>query len=242
MSKIIDVLSRRLKQKSRMEDPIQEELANTFFPSSIKKYKSQNKVSKTPWVITGLVILLTLFLILSNKNVNISVQIAAQAPKYVSEDTIQLVTSGKSNTDVVQSMYFDGDAKKLSEKLPGNLALINFGKSGWANFTMEFKKPVNLKEFDIAYNARGDMGDEHLTLVLVDKNNSTYRMKRKSSLNLTNKWNDYEVSFQSASGIDLENIAKVKFEFGGLTVGNYSFAKIFLKDIRITKTRGVKWL
>ncbi len=242
MSKIIDVLSRRLKQKPRMEDPIQEELANTFFPSSIKKYKSQDKASKIPWVITGLVIFLTLFLILSNKNININVQIAAQTPKAVSEDTIQLVANGKFNTNVVQNMYFDGDAKKLSEKLPDTLALINSGRSGWANLTMEFKKPVNLKEFDIAYNAKGDRGDEHFTLVLVDKNDSTYRMKRKASLNLTNKWNDYEVSFKSASGIDLENIAKVKFEFGGLTAGNYSSAKIFLKDIRITKTRGVKWL
>ncbi|MFH1381116.1 MAG: hypothetical protein ABIH57_02985 [Candidatus Omnitrophota bacterium] len=242
MSKIIDVLSRRLKKSSYITDPIQEELANTFFPSSIKKYKSQNKVSKTPWVIAGLVLFVAIFFMITGKNVNINVKIVKQEKTPISEDRVAIIEKGKFNTKVIKSMYFDGDAKNLSQELPDSLLLVNSGKSGWANFTLEFAKPVSLKEFDITYNAKGDSGGEHLALVFVDSKNSSYRMESSPEMKLTDKWKDYEASLKSASGIDFENISKVKFEFGGLTVGNSKSTKIFLKDIFMTKARGVKWL
>ena len=78
---------------------------------------------------------------------------------------------------------------------------------------------------------------------MVDAANRSYRMENDLSSALAKDWQRYAVNFRLVgNAIDIGNISKIRFEFGGLTAGNYPNAIIFLKDIYLTKNKRSKWL
>jgi len=233
MSKIFDVLNRRLKPEERPpSDAIQEELARTFFSQSPRKRK---RTPRTLFLIAAIAACMAFaFVILKNN---------AKIFKPSTEKGVFFVKDGKPEKYLVKKVFFDGDARKFSRENSSKLVLVNSGKAGWANFTVEFKEPLNMEKADILYTARGQKGDECIILVLVDAENRSYRMEKDISSELTAEWKEYVINLRPVGeAIDMSNISAIKFEFGSLTAENYHSATIFLKSLRAAKRRGVKWL
>ncbi|MFH1593518.1 MAG: hypothetical protein ABID09_02345 [Candidatus Omnitrophota bacterium] len=254
MSKIIDVLNRRFDQGKDREGAIQEELAKTFFKEPQKRVKAKHALpAKVPWTIAVAAIVLVLFILIFRSNINISVDITGESPFFgqreadsasaaLADDTF-LIKDGKPNTYFIGNISFLGDAVKFSREKSDMFVLVNSKGDGWANLNIELKEPVNLERLDIAYNAKGQIGDERLLLILIDNKNRSFRMERDLSSELTNDWQQYVINLGPANNkVDMKNISVIRVEFGGLTAGNYSSATIFLKDISVkNKTRGARW-
>jgi len=150
---------------------------------------------------------------------------------------------GAPNKDIVKDAFFTGDGREFSASKLEELVLCNSRGSGWANYTIELKEPVDLNKLDLRYTARGVRGDEFLTLVIVDSDKRSYRLEKDLSSAIGKDWQIYTINFRRVKkAVDLSNISTIKFEFGSLTAGNYPSAVISLKDVCITKTRRLKWL
>jgi len=255
MSKILDILNHGFKHNKKPVDPIQEELAKTFFSSTTSKVPYRHKMAKTPWIIAGLACIIALFIFIFNSKIDIQVRIMGEVPSLSqsgpeSDSVVPsgkgffLIKNGKPNAYLIRETVFSGDAAKYSRESEDMLVLTSLNEAGWANFSIELKMPVNMANFDISYIAKGQSGDEHLLVVLVDKDNRVYRMARDLSSGLTNEWENHTVNLSPVgNSVDLTRIRTIKFEFGTLTARNCSMATIFLKDAGIVaKTRGAKWL
>ena len=240
--KTMDILKESLESNDHADQAVQEELARSFFSGAKKKKEEPEKVpeklSPPPktfkwwWIIAGLMVLVVPFFLILNRHVDIKISVT----KKVSDTGTYFIQNGKLNKNIIESFSFLGDAKKLSKIGPESLILINSKGAGWGNFEINFKNPIDFNKYALNYVARGKDGDERLTLVLVDKNNRTYRMRKDFYLKLTENWQNYSVNLRPIKKyIDISNISKIKFEFGGLTTGNASGATILLKDVNIVR-------
>ena len=236
MSRIIDTLKKKNNKHDDGYDFVQEELSKAFFGTSIKKTKPK-KPSKPPWIAAAaiLVIMIIAFLFYTQFDVNVK-------PKTKSAKEIFFIKDGKPDMDAIKGISVEGDARRLSAPLAEAFQLLNGkGKHGWANLEIVLKNPIDLNKNSLSYIARGQNGDEYLMLVLVDSSNRSYRIQKKSSSFLSKDWKKYILNPKEFEGaIDFSKIAKIQFEFGGLTAGNYPSATIFIKDISI-EHEGAKW-
>ncbi|OGW76685.1 MAG: hypothetical protein A3C51_01920 [Omnitrophica bacterium RIFCSPHIGHO2_02_FULL_46_20] len=257
MSKIIDIMDNVSAKKQAHHTDIQDEIAKTYFHVPANK-KGKPKINKwkpvLPWLIAALAISLSLATLVFKSSIDIKVRVLGEIPFFASgsgeyglveavDKGIFFIRGGEPNKEMIKNIYFSGDGREFSAAKPDEVVLCNVRGSGWANYTIELKEPVDLNKLDIKYTAKGSRGDEYLTLVIVDSNNRSYRMEKDISSALSKEWQKYTMNFRRVKkAVDISNIAKIKFEFGNLTAGNYPNAVMFLKDIYITKARRLKWL
>ena len=223
MSKTLDALNKKQEKKYNAESFVRDELIKTFFTSSSKKARRRPVPTrlKAPWVAVGLFAAFLAFFII--------------AQNALSKRSIFFIKDGRLNERLVENISYFGDAGG-SLKEDESFILVNSRGVGWANFSLELKKPIDMTRQCISYSARGDVGDERVIIVLIDSENRTYRIKRSPLKPLGREWQDYSVNPIVAKGaVDLSAISKIKFEFGGLTAGNAPRAAIFLKNICIQK-------
>jgi hypothetical protein len=235
---------------------IQDEIAKTYFHSSPKKHikKKPGWKSSLPWAVAVLALLFAVAILVFKSSIDIKVRLLGEIPstpidgiaRKFGEDAdkgLFFVEGGVPNKDIVKNARFTGDAIEYSAAKPGELVLCNSRGSGWANYTIELKDPVDLNKLDIKYMAKGTRGDEFLTLVIVDGGKRSYRLEKDLSSAMGKEWQMYTINFKRVKkALDLSNISAIKFEFGTLTAGNYPSAVISLKDVYITKTKRLKWL
>lgn len=260
MTKIMDVLdnvSGNTRTKARHEIDMQDEIAKTYFhsPSSKKAHKKKSKLkTRLPWFLAAFAFVVAAAIIMSRSSVDIKVRFLGEIPSFsesgasrIPEESPDkgafLISGGDPNKDIIKNIHFGGDAKEFSIAKPEELVLCNARGSGWANYTIELKDPVDLNKLDIRYTAKGSKGDENLVIVIGDTSNRVYRLEKDLSSVLSKDWHRYTINFRRVQkAVDISNIAFIKFEFGSLTAGNHPSAVIFLKDIYIAKTRRLKWL
>lgn len=235
---------------------IQNEIAKTYFQTSAKKHGKKKSKWKAflPWAVAVLALFFAVAVLIFKSSIEIKVRLLGEIPSSPIDKSARkfgenldkgafFVEGGTPNKDLVKNAYFTGDAKEFSISRPEELVLCNARGSGWANYTIELKEPVDLNKLDIKYMARGVRGDEFLALVIVDNNRRGYRLEKDLSSAMGKEWQRYTVNFRRVKkAVDISNIAAIKFEFGTLTAGNYPSAVISLKDVYITKTRKLKWL
>lgn len=255
-----DILNKSLDShsKDKMNPLVHEEIAKVYLKTSDEK-KEQAKPERRLWpkrFFILLFILAALFILafLLRSNIDIKIRIFTEVPGIrlknaktsffnIADRGIFFVKGSVPNISMVKETSFLGDARSFSKRDANEIVLCNSRGSGWANYTIEFKEPMDLGRLNINYTAMGARGDEHLILVLVDAENRSYRMEKDLSSALTNEWRKYTISFRHLrNAIDLKNISIIRFEFGSLTAGNSPGATIFLKDIYITKDKRPKWL
>jgi len=253
MSKVIDALNKPLLKKD-MQTPFQEEIAKTYLKVSDKDSGKKRLASKIPWLITLIAVFLSLAVVLTRSNIDVKVRILSEVPSIgPAEDAegfespkdkgVFLVKGSNLNEELVKDASFDGDAEKFSKVTDYCIFLCNSRGSGWANYAIELKEPLDLNRLDIRYLAKGERGDEYLSIVIVDADNRTYRVQRDMSAHLEKEWRVYTVNFRGMRNvIDLSNISAIKFEFGSLSVGNSPITTIYLKDILVTKAKRIRWL
>ena len=236
---------------------IQNEIAKTYFHTPAKKPASKKKSkwkSFLPWAVAGAAVFLAVSIVVFRSSIEIKVRLLGEIPfTPISKNAygvdgnfdkgLFLVEGGAPNKDTVRNAYFTGDAKEFSLSKPEELVLCNSRGSGWANYTIELKEPIDLNKLDIKYTAKGIRGDEFLALVIVDSDKRSYRLEKDLSSAMGKDWQRYTINFRRVKkAIDFSNISMIKFEFGALTAGNYPSAVMSLKDVYITKTRRLKWL
>ena len=234
---------------------LQDEIARTYLKVTDKKKAKSRYGTRIPWLVALAAFILALLVVMSKSNIDIRVRVLSEVPSVdigasiqdrfisVKEKAIFFIRDGAINGQIIRDYYFDGDASQSSSVDRDQIILRNSRGSGWANFTIDLKEPVNLKRLDIKYTAKGATGDEHLVLVLVDSSNRTYRMEKDLSTRLSDDWQQYTVNFNTVkNAIDTANISVIKFEFGNLTTGNHSTSNIFLKDVYVTKGKRLIWL
>lgn len=248
MSKILETLNNPFK-KERARTSAQEEIAKIYLKVSDKpKHKREKSLPRFPWVVTGLALVLALLILLFKSNIDVKVRILGEIPTFgpvpddkfgsLREKGLYLVKGSEPNKYIVRDVNFAGDAGTFSKVADDELVLCNSRGSGWANYEIYLKEPIDLNKLDLKYMARGESGDEYLTVVIVDSDNRTYRVQKDISSKLSKDWQAITLNFKPLrNAIDLANISAIRFEFGSLTAGNSAMSTLFLKDICVTKTK-----
>ena len=257
MSKTVDVMDNALSNKhAHQRIDIQDEIAKTYFHTLSKKHGKKKPKWKSflPWAVAVSAFVFAIAVLIFKSSIEVKVRFLGEIPSSPIDKSAHkfgenldkglfFVEAGVPNKDIVKNAYFTGDAREFSISRPEELVLCNSRGSGWANYTIELKEPVDLDKLDIRYTARGVRGDEFLTLVIVDSGKRSYRLEKDLSSARSKDWQRYTVNFRRVKkAVDLSNISAIKFEFGALTAGNYPSAVMSLKDVYITKTRKLKWL
>jgi hypothetical protein len=252
MSKVIEKLNNPFK-KERLRSSAQEEIARMYLKVSDKsKNKLPKPKAKLPWAIALVAIFFAILTLLFKSNIDVKVRILGEIPSIGPSETtdkfgslkekgLYLVKGSEPNRYLIKGVDFAGDAKIFSRAASGELILCNSRGNGWANYEIKLKEPIDLSKLDVKYAARGERGEEYLTVVVVDSGNRAYRMEQDMSSKLAKEWQTYIVNFKPIKrAVNLSEISTIRFEFGGLTAGNSPMATIFLKDIRVTKTKKVE--
>ena len=249
MSKTIETLNNPFK-KEKLRSSAQEEIAKIYLKVSDKnKHKKDKHSSKVPWMVAGLALLLVLLMFFLKSTIDVKVRILGEIPSLNSvapadkfgslkEKGLYIVKGAELNKYLIKNADFAGDARAFSKISDNELILCNARGSGWANYEIVLREPLDLSKLDIRYAAKGERGEEYLTVVIVDSDNRTYRMEKDISSKVSKDWQTYTLNFKPLqNALDLANISVIRFEFGSLTAGNSPMATLFLKDICVTKTK-----
>ena len=248
MSKILEAMSNPFK-KEKARISAQDEIAKIYLKVSDKnKGKKDKRTPKLPWAVMAIALFLAALTLFLKSNIDVKIRILGEIPSLGGESAdkfgslrekgLYLVKGADLNKYIVKDAGFSGDAKAFSKVNDDALVLCNSRGSGWANYEIYLKEPLNLNRMDIKYMARGESGDEYLTVAIVDSDNRSYRVQKDLSSKLSKDWQAYTINFKYLKNvIDLANIMTVRFEFGTLTAGNSSTSTLFLKDICVTKTK-----
>lgn len=237
-----------------LQSALNDEIARTYLKTSEKSYIRKKANIKMAWTVAIIASILALAAFITKINLDVKVRILGELPSIsvergqvnfdnMKDKGVFLIKGITSNNDIVRSTFFSGDAKAGSRTADDHILLSNARGSGWGNFTIDLKEPVDLEKLDLKFVAKGSSGGEFLGIVIADSDNKTYRMERDLSTKITDEWQLYKVNFRPVrKAVDLNNIVSIRFEFGSLTVGNSSGAAIFIKDIYLSKARRSKWL
>jgi len=160
---------------------IHDELTKTYFRVPQKKHenkKDKNWSRFLPWIIMAAVIAAALAIVLSRSSIDVKVRLLGEVPSFkvagrqgAAEKGDFLIKGSDPQKGIVKKAYFSGDGKQYSVSRQDDLMFCNARGSGWANFTMELKEPVDLSRLDVKYAAKGARGGECLVLVIVDSSN-----------------------------------------------------------------------
>lgn len=244
----------RPRQERDLQASLNDEIARTYLNTSGKAAAKKRGFSKLPWLIACIAVAVAVTAMFTKSKLDVRVMILSEIPSVtveggrISFDNLQdkgvfLVKGTDVNNELVRTIVFDGDAAAGSRTTGDHVILSNAKGSGWANYTIDLKEPVDLSRLDLKFVARGNSGGEALGVVIVDANKRSYRMERDASTKLTREWQLYKINFRPVSkAVDLAAISAIKFEFGTLTAGNKAGATIFLKDIYLSKARKARWL
>ena len=237
-----------------LQSALNDEIARTYLKTSEKSYIKKKNALRAAWSVAILASILALVAFFTKMTFDVKVRILGEMPTIsveggqVSFDNMKdkgvfLIKGTAANNDLVKSTAFEGDAKIGSRTADDHILLSNSKGSGWGNFIVNLKEPIDLSKLDLKFAAKGSSGGEFLGVVIVDSDNKTYRIEHDLSTKLTREWQLYKVNFRPIrKAVDLVNIIGIKFEFGSLTVGNSSGAAIFIKDIYVAKARRSRWL
>ena len=237
-----------------LQSALNDEIARTYLKTSEKSYIKKKNTLRMAWSIAIVALILALVAFLTKITFDVKVRILGEMPTIsveggqinfdnMKDKGVFLIKGTAANNDLIRDAVFMGDAKIGSRTADDHILLSNAKGSGWGNFAINLKEPVDLSKLDLKFVAKGSSGGEFLGIVIVDADNKIYRMERDLSTKLTNQWQLYKVNFRPIKkAVDLVNITTIKFEFGSLTVGNSSGAAIFLKDIYVAKARKSRWL
>ena len=248
MSKILETLNNPFK-KEKIRSSAQEEIAKIYLKVSDKnKHKKDKHIPKVPWMIAGLALSLALLMFFLKSSIDVKVRILGEIPSLsgaapdkfgsLREKGLYIVKGSEPNKYLIKNVDFMGDAKAFSKISDDEIILCNARGSGWANYEIILREPLDLNKLDIRYAAKGERGEEYLTLVIVDSDNRTYRMERDILSKVSKEWQTYTINFKPLkNAIDLASISIIRFEFGSLTMNNSPMATLFLKDICVTKTK-----
>lgn len=254
MSKTIEAM-KRSDVRSQVHNQLHNELADTYFKSSVSsKPGRKGPGPKLPWVITALALSTLFALLISRSNIDIRVRILSEdAPSIVDakeaplgglkDKCIYFLKGSEINNSLIGGAGFGGDASTYSRLTGSGIVLCNSRGSGWADYTIRFKEPLDMTGLDMEFVASGTNGGERLGVALVDSRNRTYRIEDALIPRLTKELKIYKTPIRNiGKAIDLSAVSEIKFEFGSLTVGNGPMATILLNSVYASKTKRMRWL
>ncbi len=242
-----------LIHKDRSWGTLEKELAKTYLKSPGKsgKKKSSSFLTKIPWVVAAIALCAALTAFLLSSNIDIKIRVASGAAfidkenpaNVMPEKGVFLVKGGEPNKTFINSALLFGDARPSSNATAEEIRLSSGVGQGWADYKIEFNRPVNLSGLNIRYTAKGELGGERLILMILDSDGRAFKVENDVSSKLERGWNVYTINpAPIRNAVDLTGVSAIKFEFGNITAGNSPKSIIYLKDIMVVKNRRLKWL
>ena len=239
--------------KDKTWGTIEKELARTYLKTPVKAAKKKKSSLRTiiPWIVAAVALCAALLAFLFSSNIDIKVRVASSEAfidkenpaNIIPETSVFLVKGGEPNQDLIKSALLLGDARKSSYINSDEITLRNGSGQGWADYKIEFNRPLNLSGLNIRYAAKGETGGERLILMIIDSRSRAFRVESDVSAKLEKGWNIYTINFRPIGNlVDLTEVSALKFEFGALTAGNSPKAAMYIKDVQITRNRRLKWL
>ena len=172
MSKIIDIMDNVSAKKQAHHTDIQDEIAKTYFHVPANK-KGKPKINKwkpvLPWLIAALAISLSLATLMFKSSIDIKVRVLGEIPFFAPgsgeyglaeavDKGIFFIRGGEPNKEIIKNIYFSGDGREFSAAKPDEVVLCNVRGSGWANYTIELKRPIDLSSLYMKYTGKGIKG------------------------------------------------------------------------------------
>lgn len=237
-----------------LQSALNDEIARTYLKTSERSYIRKKNTQRVAWSVAAVATILALVAFCTKMTFDVKVRFLGEIPTIsveggrinfdnMKDKGVFLIKGITANNDLIKDAFFAGDARIGSRTADDHILLSNSRGSGWGNFTINLKEPIDMSKLELKFVARGMSGGEYLGIVIVDSDDKTYRMERDLSTKITDGWQLYKVNFRPVkNAVDLVNIVSIKFEFGSLTVGNSTGAAIFLKDIYVAKARKSRWL
>ncbi len=151
---------------------------------------------------------------------------------------IVLANGGVINREITQSAEFRGYARGSSKFSKECIVLSNSRKYNWADFTIDFKFPIDFGKRTLSFLLKGKTGGERVNLVLKDSRNRSMRL---GDISLAANWKEEVIQLAKiGKDIDLSSITHIRIEYGyiGESPKNMDSSidmSVFLKDVRITK-------
>ena len=251
--RVAQKLPERAAPHRDLQASIHEEIARTYLKLSEKPVETRRRASPIPWLIALAAVIIAVAVLATKSKFDVKIRMLGEIPSVsleggriqfdnLKDKGVYLLKGTRTNSELVRRTSFMGDAEIGGRTTDECVVLSNSKGSGWANYAIELKEPLDLTKLDLKFTGRGNAGGEIVGMVIMDYDRRSYRMDRDAAIQLTRDWQLYRVSFASVKkAVDLTNVTAIKFEFGTLTAGNSAGATMFLKDIYVAKTRKALW-
>lgn len=208
MSRTIDTL----KKSSPRDDMLHEHIVATYFSQKTRAKKNKQAVKKlkipvmAPAFFVAASVLFAASLFLNDYYIKILKERVAAAP------VIKILDEGRINKTIMKSFGFRGHAKGHSKFAKNEIAFGNPKKYDWAEFSVDFRFPVNLSSRKLLLSVRGKTGGERMSIVLKDSLNRSYKLK---DIYLTSNFRMQSIPLEGIDKyIDLSRITHLRFESG----------------------------
>lgn len=236
MSEILD----NLKSKTPKFNQFQEELAKTYFSSPPPKEPDFNRSETAPRDMKMLQIILTLIIGLAGgcilslfifNMVEINIKVAPQARP----SEIAFSQGGELNRNLVKDIMFYENADSESSWGKDIILLSNEKGSRKASLGINFNQPMDMKENQLTFFAKGDRGGEEFRISLKDSGSNLCYSKINE---LSNSWQQFIVNPNSARNlINVEGVAHLDFEVNPLAKQDSKRSRVYFRGVCLTKGR-----
>jgi hypothetical protein len=242
MTKAIETPKRTLLN----EDVLYDHIANTYFYQKNRPKTAPTKIKngtylrylRRLYISLSILAVVAIFLVWLGASYFHAKHLNAMKKTVNASSTISIITDGLFNRNIIKNFEFRGYAKKGST-ISGNSIILNTPKKyNWADFSIDFKFPINFEKSKLLLSLRGNIGGEKVNIVLRDTNN---RSARSNDLSLPSNWTDKVFDLNSMNGaVDLSSIDHMRIEYGhvGESIKDMDSPidiTIFVKTITILK-------
>lgn len=232
MSRTIEAL----KKASSKDDILHENIISTYFYQKTHRKKSRNPIKKVKILFAFL--LTAIFLLSAGVG---SVFCYNYYLKYLKEKTdnsplVAIFEEGHINREIIKGSAFRGSAKEASSVSRDLIVFSNPEKYNWANFSMDFRFPVDLSKKNLSFSMRGKIGGERMSIVIKDNRNKSRRL---GDIYLASGWKTESIPLaEFKNDVNLSKITQMRFECGYLGEARMDSpidVTVYIKDIKIAK-------
>jgi len=220
-----------------------------------------------PWLISFLAVLLLLVNIAYRGKISINIEILNEGAIQTASDIRQnpplqknliseitstdannisplstaLITEGELNRNIIKKLGFYGAALSKSKMTQDGLLLFNDGTAGWASVGLDFTEPIDLSNSVLDFFIKGASGTESLELFLRDAESNSYMPQATNVVfnkNMAKDWQFVSIPFNTLKGYyNPKMVNHIGFEFGTQTTSNEPGVSIYIKNIKIVKSK-----
>ena len=234
MSKAIETL-RRYPSK---DDILHEQIVDTYFSQKNRKKKARSGPQKIKVNFAATASFAAILFVIAVSPHAYQYHLNSLKKQIDNLDRVNIIDAGRIDKRVIKRMTFRGYAKQGSRFANGLIILNNGRKYNWADFSLDFKFPVDLSARRLEVTTKGTVGGERVNIVLRDARNKSSRLR---DVYLVPDWKTDVISLDGAKkDLDISRITHIRMEYGNIGESASQMdspidVKAYLKDFHIIK-------